>query len=61
MSIDKGYLTMIDLWKTSENIDMRISPLVWYKTFKELDQFQKGYIDLADFTFNFTNIKNNIK
>lgn len=60
MSIDKGYLTMIDLWKTSEIIDMRISPLVWYKTFKELDQFQKGYIDLADFTFNFTNIKNNI-
>ncbi|KAI4494655.1 hypothetical protein M0804_000856 [Polistes exclamans] len=60
-SDNKGYLTMIDLWKTSENIDMRISPLVWYKTFKELDQFQKGYIDLADFTFNFTNIKNNIK
>ncbi|XP_043491595.1 EF-hand calcium-binding domain-containing protein 11-like [Polistes fuscatus] len=45
-SDNKGYLTMIDLWKTSEIIDMRISPLVWYKTFKELDQFQKGYIDL---------------
>ncbi|KAF7405703.1 hypothetical protein HZH68_005072 [Vespula germanica] len=59
-SDNKGYLTMIDLWKASEVIDMRISPSVWYKTFKELDQYQKGYIDLAEFIYIFTNIKNNI-
>ncbi|KAI4498655.1 hypothetical protein M0802_006361 [Mischocyttarus mexicanus] len=59
-SDNKGYLTMIDLWKSSEIINMRILPSVWYKTFKELDQYQKGYIDLADFTLIFNNIKNNI-
>ncbi|XP_035725553.1 EF-hand calcium-binding domain-containing protein 11-like, partial [Vespa mandarinia] len=45
---NKGYLTMTDLWKASEVINMRISPSIWYKTFKELDQYQKGYIDLAE-------------
>lgn len=58
--LDKGYLTLSDLCTASKVTNMRISPSIWFQVFKELDQFQKGYIDLTEFTYIFTSIKNNI-
>ncbi|KAK2575193.1 hypothetical protein KPH14_003228 [Odynerus spinipes] len=54
----KGYLTLADLRTASKVANMRISPSVWFNAFKELDQYQKGYIDLTEFTYIFTSIKN---